>query len=453
MTEDAGEGAVTNVVSRLRDEFAADRHRVRQAVIWFVTFMIFAVLAGIVIVLGSGIAMLRKTGEVLETIEWMQAELTVQTLQIGDVSNRFDTVTRTQLDLASRLNGWQLNQQQAMDLIRSDTERHGRWITSREQQFERERIRLDDLLQRRGEQLDALAISVEEMGRRLDDVFALDHGVIIAGREPGVPVGGGAPVDARGAGLDPSRPAWAHLLDSFDDMSITSRFDAVMAEVNIEGPPKDMSRTISVVAFPNGDRYEGSFENGLMHGWGIYTTQTGSRYEGQFHQDLKHGKGTLVYRNGERYSGEFFRGIRQGLGSQTQVDGARFAGAFGNDMINGRGIMLYPDGSQYAGDFLNGRRHGYGIHRFANGDVYKGEFRQDLRTGSGIYAFADGSMYEGMFVDGVRHGRGHYRFADGTAYVGEFREGQMHGEGLRIAGDRRVRGVWHEGKHLRDLRD
>jgi hypothetical protein len=453
MTGDAGADPGRDIVLRLRDEFAADRHRVRQTLIWFVTFLIFAVLAGVVIILGAGIAMLRQTGDVLDTIEWTQAQLAVQTLQLGDISNRFDNVTRAQLDLASRLNSWQLNQQQAMDLIRNDTERHGRWITSREQQFERERIRLDDLLQRRGEQLDAVVVSVEAVGRRLDDVFALDHGVVIAGRDPGVAAGEGLSAAPGEAGIDPSRPAWARLLDSFEDVSITSRFDAVMAEVNIEGPPKDLSRTISVVAFPNGDRYEGSFENGLMHGWGIYTTQTGTRYEGQFHQDLKHGKGTLVHRSGERYSGGFFRGIRQGLGSLTLADGARFAGAFGNDMINGRGIMLYPDGGQFAGDFLNGRRHGYGIHRFPNGDVYKGEFRHDLRTGAGMYAFADGSTYEGGFVDGVRHGRGHYRFTDGTAYVGEFREGQMHGEGIRIAGDRRIRGVWHEGKHLRDLRD
>jgi len=446
-----------NIVLQLRDEFAADRARVRHAFMWLITFLIFAVFAAVVIVLGAGIAMLRQTGAVVENMEWLEGQMTAQTLQLSGMSNRVSQLTRGQLDLGSRMNRWQLDQQQGMDALRNDAARHSRWIAAREMQIERERSGLDLRLQQRGEVLDQLVASVGRLQARMDEVLTLGGDIVVTGGA--TPSAGKLP--ASGGGDDQTtesapladRPAWSVFLDSFDGAPLCDVFVEVLSHVDKGTPDPGISRMISVVEFPNGDRYEGTFENGLMHGWGIYTRRNGERYEGQFEHDLRHGNGTLILADGTRYEGDFIGGIRQGLGSLAKVDGSRYAGAFGNDMINGRGIMLYPDGGQYAGDFLNGQRHGSGLHRFANGDMYQGEFRQDKRTGVGVYVFADGSRYEGAFVDGVRHGRGHYVFADGTEFIGEFKNGQMHGEGLRISGNRRMRGVWHEGKHVRDLGD
>ncbi len=450
MTEEAGP-KLDRAVLQLRDEFAADRARVRQAFMWFITFLIFSVLAAVVIVLGAGLAMLRQTGAVVDNMEWLHGQMAAQTIQLGGISNRVSQLSRAQLDLASRVNSLQLSQQQVTDQMRSETDRHARWITAREMQIERDRSGLDRRLQARGEVLDTLVASVAHLQERVDALLTLDGTLVVAGRDRAREDPDGAPGAQTAATED--RPAWEALLDSFEDVSLAEVFVEVVEQVDTTPPGPEARRVISVVQFPNGDRYEGSFENGLMHGWGMYTRRNGERYEGQFHHDLRHGTGTLVLADGTRYEGGFVRGIRHGLGSLTKVDGTRYAGAFANDMINGRGIMLYPDGAQYAGDFLNGRRHGHGLHRFKNGDRYQGEFRQDQRTGTGVYVFADGSRYEGAFVEGVRHGRGHYRFADGSEFIGKFRNGQMHGEGIRISAGRRIRGVWHEGEHVRDLHD
>ncbi|MFU8779575.1 MAG: MORN repeat-containing protein [Kiritimatiellia bacterium] len=439
-------GQFDQVARELRDELSSDRARVRHTFMWLITVLIFSVLAAVVIVLWAGIAMLRQTATVVDNMEWLDSQLVGHSLQLGDISNRVAQISRGQLDVASRMNRLQLTQQQSLDQLGSETDRHRRWIEARELQIERERSGLDQRLQQRGEVLDQMVGAVAGLQEKLDGLLRLDSGVIVAGREPAVQR---EVPESDGPSAFTERPLWSALLDSFEGVVLADVFQEVAGQVDVT--PPEGSRTISVVQFPNGDRYEGTFENGLMHGWGVYTGRSGARYEGQYYQDLKHGNGTLVQRDGTRYEGAFVRGIRQGLGSLTKVDGTRFAGAFANDMINGRGIMLYPDGSQYAGDFMNGRRHGHGIHRFANGDIYRGEFRQEVRTGTGLYVFADGSSYEGTFVDGVRHGRGHYRFADGTAFIGEFRNGLMHGEGVRISDGRRIRGVWHEGNHVRDL--
>ncbi len=441
MTAEDGQ-QINQAMLRLKDEFVAERFRMRKAFVWFFSFLLFCVLAAAVIVLGAGLAMLRQTAVVVENLEWLEDQIAGTSIQLGGLSNRVSQLSRTQVDLSSRINSLQLTQQQAVDQLRIETERHQRWIASRETQLEIERVGLDQRLNQRGEALDQLAVAVARLQARLDDPAV---GVV-------------PPIEMENrlyAQVEPSRederPDWAALLDSFDGVSLPDIFEEVSEHVDPGYAQTTSSRTISVVTFPNGDRYEGTFESGLMHGWGIYTRRNGERYEGQFYHDLNHGNGTLIMRDGTRYEGVFVRGIRQGLGRLAKPDGTRYVGEFGNDMINGRGIMLYPDGSQFAGDFMNGQRHGHGIHRFANGDMYKGEFRQDLRTGSGLYVFADGSRYEGNFVEGVRHGRGHYRFADGSEFIGEFRNGLMHGEGVRIIEGRRIRGVWHEGEHVRDL--
>jgi len=437
MTAENGQ-QLNQAVLQLKDEFVAERSRMRKAFLWFFSFLLFGVLAAAVIVLGAGVAMLRQTAAVADNLEWLEDQITETSIELGGLSNRVSQLARAQLDVSSRMNSLQLSQQQALDQLRGETERHQRWIASRELQIERERVGVDQRFDERGRVLDELALAVERIDARMDGMAA--------GRTPTM-------VEELDLEKEPERerPDWVTLLDSFEGVSLAEAFEEVSEHVDSGEAPSGVSRTISVVTFPNGDRYEGTFESGLMHGWGMYTRRNGERYEGQFYHDLKHGNGTVVMRDGTRYEGRFVRGVRQGLGILTKPDGTRYVGEFGNDMINGRGIMLYPDGSQFAGDFMNGRRHGHGIHRFANGDMYKGEFRSDLRTGFGLYVFADGSSYEGNFVEGVRHGRGHYRFADGSEFIGEFQNGLMHGEGLRVVEGRRIRGVWREGEHLRDL--
>ena len=57
--------------------------------------------------------------------------------------------------------------------------------------------------------------------------------------------------------------------------------------------------------FADGERYLGSFKDGLYHGHGTYIWNDGSKYIGEFKDGLTHGHGTYIYASGEKYIGEF----------------------------------------------------------------------------------------------------------------------------------------------------
>lgn len=432
--------------SDLRDELTLERARQRRVMAWFVTLFAMVMLIAVALVLMAGITVLRQAGQVLASVDEMRDFVAVNTAQIGAMTNRFADIERVQLSLATRLNALQTSQEQAIERLGTDVRRQARWTESKEADDERDKRSLNDRLLKMGEDMAQTAAVLETVRRSLDQFVSAEGVVVVpAGADAGQGEAGEAAADSTGA---------SSLLDTFSAADIDTLFETLQADVALPVRDKTVPTTISVVSFPNGDRYEGEFRNGLMHGWGVYVSKLGDRYEGMFENDLRNGPGTQTTTSGDRYTGMFVSGIRHGLGSQTQSDGSRYAGDFRNDMINGRGVMYYPDGSKYAGDFMNGRKHGKGVIRFPNGDVYEGEFRADLRTGKGEYRFADGSHYAGDFVDGVRHGQGHYHAADGAQYIGPFVNGHMHGEGVRVyPGGQRVKGLWREGEHVRDIRD
>jgi hypothetical protein len=82
--------------------------------------------------------------------------------------------------------------------------------------------------------------------------------------------------------------------------------------------------------FPNGDVYEGSFENDVINGKGKLVAKNGLIYEGEWKEDQFHGKGRLQYPNGMVYEGSFEYGLK-----------------------SGRGVLKYPSGAVYEGDWVN----------------------------------------------------------------------------------------------------
>ncbi len=427
-----------------RDEIALERHQARRVMAWFVTVFVFLSLVVVALMLVAGITVLDQMRKVLFTVGTLEDYVSVNTMQLTGMTNRFADIERTQLSLLSRLNAAQTSQAQALEQMVAETRRHSRWIESREEAAERDKRHWNERFLTLGEDSARTSAALEQVRRRLESIVVADGVVVVGGQDAPAP-----------GAADAAAPAvQGPLPDVFSAAAMDPVFEAVLREVALPVRDRSVPTTVSVVSFPNGDRYEGEFRSGLMHGWGVYVSKLGDRYEGMFENDIRHGPGTLSTTAGERFTGTYVNGIRHGLGSLTRVDGSRYAGDFRNDLINGRGVMYYPDGSKYAGDFMNGSRHGQGVVRFSNGDVYEGEFRAGQRTGKGVYHFADGSRYAGSFVDGVRHGTGHYTFADGARYIGPFKDGRMHGEGVRVYADgQQVKGLWRDGEHLRDIRD
>ncbi len=75
---------------------------------------------------------------------------------------------------------------------------------------------------------------------------------------------------------------------------------------------------------PDGDFYDGDWENGMRNGMGVFCNiRKKWRYEGQFKDDKAHGSGIWHYEDGTFYIGGFENDKRQGFGSLNSADGQK----------------------------------------------------------------------------------------------------------------------------------
>ena len=91
----------------------------------------------------------------------------------------------------------------------------------------------------------------------------------------------------------------------------------------------------------NGERYKGSYKNGLKDGFGEWIHPDGDNYRGKFKAGIKRGKGVYVFENGEKYKGYFKRDKKHGLGSYFYSNGEIFNGEFKNNIRDGKGYVVF----------------------------------------------------------------------------------------------------------------
>jgi hypothetical protein len=77
-------------------------------------------------------------------------------------------------------------------------------------------------------------------------------------------------------------------------------------------------------------RYEGEFQDGLMHGRGVMQYSDGRFYTGQWNYGREEGEGEMIWPDGKRYHGQWRGGAPHGRGVLTMPDGYRFEGLFEN---------------------------------------------------------------------------------------------------------------------------
>ena len=197
-----------------------------------------------------------------------------------------------------------------------------------------------------------------------------------------------------------------------------------------------------IMEFNDGDVYEGSWKDGLMHGFGILTDFVGSEtYVGGWNEGSKHGRGTMVFWNGARYEGEWARGEIEGRGTMVFSNGDRYEGEWGNQRFHGMGTLHCSDGTlvegewaegllldRFQGETRQGLPHGRGVYEFFSGKRYEGEWENGYEHGQGITEFPNGERFEGEFLEGLRHGKGKYYYDDAHFHEYEY----FHGELLRI---------------------
>ncbi|MBW4707256.1 hypothetical protein KX928_05600 [Roseobacter sp. YSTF-M11] len=87
--------------------------------------------------------------------------------------------------------------------------------------------------------------------------------------------------------------------------------------------------------------FSGDFENGVATGKGDFHHISGLRYQGQWQDGVMHGTGLLLLPNGDQYAGGFKRGRQDGTGSLTDVFGNILDGQFADGQPHGPGTR-YP---------------------------------------------------------------------------------------------------------------
>jgi hypothetical protein len=438
-----------------------ERSRNRRALLWVGLVFVLVVALLIAIVASAGLAVLRSGRHTSEALNKVRSETAIYASEVLGLSNSVGRLKADSLEIRSATRGIEANRVRERNALEQDLRRFSGWVQSRETNRERELSELRERLLSIEKQstLHAAEVAVvrtqqlvlaETTLRVLSAAPSVSGGqqsVGAAGDEGTTSNGNDRTVAAVRRPLPGTVPAGA---SSAAPVSFADTEEARPRESDVGAGQRGEPKSIRIVTFKNGDRYEGELVGGLFHGWGTYSYRSGDRYEGEFAQDMKSGQGTYTYANGDRYVGEFRDDMKDGRGSLSFVDGSRYAGELSRDAITGQGTMHYANGNRYVGGFLDGRRHGRGTLTYSNGDAYTGEFSADARHGRGTYAFADGGQYVGEYSHDRREGKGRYTYPGGEEYVGEFRDGRRDGFGVcKYPNGQQVKGLWKADKFLR----
>ena len=184
------------------------------------------------------------------------------------------------------------------------------------------------------------------------------------------------------------------------------------------------------ITYADFGQYAGATGEGLRQGRGHYSfANPYFKYNGGWEQGVMHGEGTLTLADGSSYEGAFVAGEMSGFGLRRWPDGATYSGQFLQGEMHGAGTYIAADGEQYEGSYEANRRHGQGMLTLANGDRYEGDFVSQQRTGEGAMAYASGDAYRGAWHTNRRSGQGTLQLREGGLYRGNFDEDSPHGEG------------------------
>ncbi|CAL8265907.1 unnamed protein product [Lota lota] len=149
---------------------------------------------------------------------------------------------------------------------------------------------------------------------------------------------------------------------------------------------------------PNGDTYQGQYENGRRSGQGTYRFKSGASYTGDYYNNIKQGQGTFYYPDGSKYEGSWVEDLRQGHGIYTYPNGDKYDGAWLRHVRHGHGTYWYHDtGSSYRGAWNNGKKDAVGEIIHSN-HHYKGRFLNNNPMGPGKYVFDIGCEQHGDYI-------------------------------------------------------
>lgn len=191
----------------------------------------------------------------------------------------------------------------------------------------------------------------------------------------------------------------------------------------------------------------------------------GSTYRGEYKDNSGFielsGEGHIAYPNGDKYVGTFINGNLTGNGTYIFKDGETHCGAFNCGIPNGVGLHEYIKGSVYIGNFEKGKRGGgYGLYCSQNGKIEFGLWEnnsliedmsshtrvvtQMSTSGLGIAQIQDnGGFYFGEEAYNNNPVLGIIFYPNGEVYIGNIRTGKREGYGqLFIKNNQITDGLW-----------
>jgi hypothetical protein len=375
----------------------AEHNRSRRILLWTGAMSLLVVLTVLVLFVSIGIFILRNSRKAANIAQRVQTETAHYVADVAEVSGKVSALHEGHNRIRSDIDFSEENLVRERKGLHDNLVKFSQWVAAGDNRGDEAIAAVEFRLQQMETMLNNRDKELTSLRERYGSLMA------------SIAAGGAAVVsppspDAVTPESDAAETAisFAELLEDFPD--VTPRGTNPVADGGETGPADAPGRTVTVMTFPNGERYEGEFKDGLFQGWGVYVFQNGDRYEGEFQADKMSGAGTMTYDNGNVYKGQF----------------------------------------------LNGVRHGKGVLTFKNGDVYDGQFKDNVRYGQGDYRFSNGSRYVGDFQNGLRHGKGRYSYPTGEEFVGYFKNGQMDGPGIcTYANGKQIKGVWKTGRFVR----
>ena len=82
----------------------------------------------------------------------------------------------------------------------------------------------------------------------------------------------------------------------------------------------------------------------------------------------------MLWPDGDRYEGQFFEGVKQGKGTWESANGSyTYVGEWLDEKPHGNGKATLASGASYEGSWFEDSYHGWGTFRWASGKVYIGD--------------------------------------------------------------------------------
>lgn len=174
-----------------------------------------------------------------------------------------------------------------------------------------------------------------------------------------------------------------------------------------------------VRVWSTGTRYEGQWVEDKMQGTGVLITAEGGKYEGSFFNGLRSGRGmeeignnvgiTYICPLGNKhfgaghctYNGSYLQGLFHGYGEFQCISGPAYKGEWKRGKKDGQGEMIFLRDSESGDPDRQWMGRNGSLYRLKK---YKGEYKDDVRQGNGIATYTNGDSLEGHFENNQPHG-------------------------------------------------